>query len=96
MAKDLAGNSRVITEPGVPCGGTWAYMSPEQANGSEVDAHADIFSLGLVLFEILSKEKIERSQSNRDIPRSLRKLEQKDTAVWTHSKSMSRAGLRLT
>ena len=53
---------KVNTDPGTVMG-TMGYMSPEQLKGQAVDHRSDIFSLGAILYEMLSGRRAFRGDS---------------------------------
>ncbi|MGH9852992.1 MAG: protein kinase domain-containing protein, partial [Blastocatellia bacterium] len=58
------------TVPGVVMG-TAQYMSPEQARGLRVDARTDIFSLGIVLYEMIARRAPFSGATSRNMINSI-------------------------
>ena len=66
------GTTAEITQPGVALG-TISYMSPEQVKGLGVDGRSDLFSLGVVLYEMLSgRHPFRRTSSAETVSAILR------------------------
>jgi serine/threonine-protein kinase len=53
LAKIVEGPRHAITTPGIICG-TPDYMAPEQGRGAVIDARADLYSMGIILFQLLT------------------------------------------
>jgi serine/threonine protein kinase len=75
----------IKTDAGVVMG-TAQYMSPEQARGQEVDARTDIFSLGVVIYEMVTGSPLFRGETASDVIASILK---------THPRPLSRVAARV-
>lgn len=69
-AENQVENTRVGTIKG-----KFGYMSPEQADGQQVDSRTDIFSLGIVLWELLAKDRLFVAQSEAATLRRVRECQ---------------------
>ena len=68
------------TDPGTVLG-TVAYMSPEQVRGQVLDARSDLFSLGVVLYELLSGTQPFKGESAADTQSAILNAEPRELAL---------------
>ena len=78
--------SRTLTKPGPPTlpglvMGTLNYMSPEQARGLALDPRSDIFSLGVVFYEMLTGERPFKGDTPIDTMHSIAYEEAKPVTI---------------
>jgi serine/threonine protein kinase len=64
--------SKIETTKAGTLKGKFGYMSPEQADGMEVDFRTDIFSLGIVLWELLARERLFIANNEMNTLRKIR------------------------
>src|SRR6202162_1701610 len=69
-----------VTEQGMIVG-TFQYMSPEQVEGKELDGRSDIFSLGAVLYEMLTGHRAFEGKSQLSVASAI--LEKEPVAIHT-------------
>lgn len=55
--------------------GKFAYMSPEHASGDPIDHRSDIFSLGVILHEMLTGKRLFKAKENRETLKNVRRAE---------------------
>ncbi len=55
--------------------GKFAYMSPEQAEGDDVDPRTDIFALGIILWELLANDRLFTGSNENAILRKVRECQ---------------------
>jgi serine/threonine protein kinase/predicted ATPase len=85
LETDAETRRQLRTQAGVVMG-TVAYMSPEQARGQPVDARADVWSLGCVLYELLTRRQPFQGETVTDVLANI--IRQEPPSILTHRQDL--------
>ena len=80
--KDTAETMAAMTRPGVIVG-TMGYMAPEQLRAQDIDQRADLFALGVILYEMLTGSRLFRGETDIEVAAAILMLEIQNPAT-TH------------
>ena len=92
-SEDMATVATFVTLPGTILG-TLAYMAPEQVTGETVDGRADLYSFGVVLYEMLTGRLPIRGTPMTDVPERLAAVIEKLLAVDRNARYRDAAEVR--
>jgi len=85
--------SMAATQAGVILG-TAAYMAPEQARGKRVDSRADIWAFGVVLYELITGQRLFKGEDLTDTLASVVKEQPDLSAVPPHVRTLLQSCLQ--
>lgn len=76
--------------------GKYAYMSPEQVDGRALDGRTDLFSIGIVLFELLTGRRLFKMRSRDETLQRVRRAEVPSPRTYRPEISEDLEGILLT
>jgi serine/threonine protein kinase len=76
--------------------GKYAYMSPEQVDGKELDGRSDLFSLGIVLYELLTGRRLFKAKTREETLSRVRRAEVPSPRTYRPEISEDLEGILLT